>query len=190
MGLTVSCARCHDHKFDAISQKDYYSLFGTLYGARPTQRAIDDPALLETNRDALAALKEEIRDGLADAWLDAAGTVGARLLEEAAAAAAASEAAAPARGVGQDGRDGSALAAWRELAAVDDADLPRAWEDLRARLGGGARRARAVQPRALRGGVGPRRRRLRRDGRARPGPPRGAVAARRVRDRAARATGC
>ncbi len=30
LGLTVSCARCHDHKFDAISQKDYYSLFGFL----------------------------------------------------------------------------------------------------------------------------------------------------------------
>ena len=24
-GLTVSCARCHDHKFDAISQRDYYA---------------------------------------------------------------------------------------------------------------------------------------------------------------------
>ena len=30
LGLTVSCARCHDHKFDAISTKDYYSLFGFL----------------------------------------------------------------------------------------------------------------------------------------------------------------
>ncbi|NNE93646.1 MAG: DUF1553 domain-containing protein [Verrucomicrobiales bacterium] len=28
LGLTVSCARCHDHKFDAISQADYYKLAG------------------------------------------------------------------------------------------------------------------------------------------------------------------
>jgi hypothetical protein len=30
MGLTVACARCHDHKFDAISTKDYYALYATL----------------------------------------------------------------------------------------------------------------------------------------------------------------
>src|SRR5262249_38750096 len=30
LGLTVACARCHDHKFDAISSKDYYALLGFL----------------------------------------------------------------------------------------------------------------------------------------------------------------
>jgi hypothetical protein len=30
LGLTVSCARCHDHKFDAISQQDYYALAGFI----------------------------------------------------------------------------------------------------------------------------------------------------------------
>ena len=30
LGLTVSCARCHDHKFDAISQRDYYAMTGFL----------------------------------------------------------------------------------------------------------------------------------------------------------------
>src|SRR5262249_26015896 len=28
LGLTVTCARCHDHKFDPIPTQDYYSLFG------------------------------------------------------------------------------------------------------------------------------------------------------------------
>ena len=30
MGLTVSCARCHDHKFDPITIKDYYALYGVF----------------------------------------------------------------------------------------------------------------------------------------------------------------
>ena len=34
MGMTVSCARCHDHKFDPISQEDYYRLYATFAGVR------------------------------------------------------------------------------------------------------------------------------------------------------------
>src|SRR5690606_17173775 len=30
LGLSVACARCHDHKFDAISKEDYYALYGIL----------------------------------------------------------------------------------------------------------------------------------------------------------------
>ncbi len=33
LGLTIACARCHDHKFDAISQKDYYALAGFFQGS-------------------------------------------------------------------------------------------------------------------------------------------------------------
>src|SRR6185369_15077806 len=35
MALTVGCARCHDHKFDPIPQKDYYSLYGVFANSEP-----------------------------------------------------------------------------------------------------------------------------------------------------------
>ena len=78
-GLTVSCARCHDHKFDAISQKDFYALFGIFKNARPTQRAIDSPDLLDKNRSELSDVKKKIKDALADQWLAAADDVAERL---------------------------------------------------------------------------------------------------------------
>ncbi len=43
-GLTVSCARCHDHKFDAIATKDYYALFGVITSSRFNRADVSDPA--------------------------------------------------------------------------------------------------------------------------------------------------
>ena len=39
-GLTVNCGRCHDHKFDPISQKDYYRIAAALSGVRHGEKAI------------------------------------------------------------------------------------------------------------------------------------------------------
>jgi hypothetical protein len=39
LGLTVTCARCHDHKFDPIPQKDYYSLHGHFFQLASSQRS-------------------------------------------------------------------------------------------------------------------------------------------------------
>ena len=41
LGLTVACARCHDHKFDAISQKDYYALAGFAISGSYRQVRVD-----------------------------------------------------------------------------------------------------------------------------------------------------
>jgi len=41
LGLTVSCARCHDHKFDPISTRDYYALAGFLRSTRHQQAFLD-----------------------------------------------------------------------------------------------------------------------------------------------------
>ncbi len=55
LGLTVSCARCHDHKFDAISTKDYYALFGLLEGSSYRQVRVDG---WEQNRKVAAELEK------------------------------------------------------------------------------------------------------------------------------------
>ena len=54
LGLTVACARCHDHKFDAISTRDYYALSGYLQSMHqgyayldPHARIADSVARLE-----------------------------------------------------------------------------------------------------------------------------------------------
>ena len=40
LGMTVACARCHDHKFDQVTQKDYYAMQGTLAGVQHGQRPL------------------------------------------------------------------------------------------------------------------------------------------------------
>ena len=65
LGLTVACARCHDHKFDAISTKDYYALAGYLQSSRFVQAFIDPPDRVAPAVSELKALKASLEDRFA-----------------------------------------------------------------------------------------------------------------------------
>ncbi|MSR47378.1 MAG: DUF1553 domain-containing protein [Planctomycetes bacterium] len=52
---TVHCARCHDHKFDAIAQRDYYALQAVFAGVERANRAYDDDPSVARRRAELQA---------------------------------------------------------------------------------------------------------------------------------------
>ncbi len=78
-GVTVSCARCHDHKIDPIPTEDYYALYGILNSSRPITRTLNMRGPGEAARASLVQLKSKIRVELADAWLKETSALGAQL---------------------------------------------------------------------------------------------------------------
>ena len=69
LGLTVGCARCHNHKFDAISQTDFYSLFGIFSSTHPAVIDVSAPNRGQAERAELMKLKQQIKAAVGNAWL-------------------------------------------------------------------------------------------------------------------------
>ena len=69
LGLTVSCAKCHDHKFDPISTKDYYALYGVMEGTRFSPAS---PHIYETKKrfETLKGVQDSIKDLVLLNWMD------------------------------------------------------------------------------------------------------------------------
>lgn len=65
---TVACARCHDHKMDPVSTREYHGLLATLRGSRSVQRTLDAPEVHQPALDTLRDLKRSIRSELISVW--------------------------------------------------------------------------------------------------------------------------
>jgi hypothetical protein len=59
MGLTVACARCHDHKYDPVSTEEYYSLYGIFASGRERT-----PAMVGAQAKAKEAAQEAAKENL------------------------------------------------------------------------------------------------------------------------------
>jgi hypothetical protein len=68
LAMTVACARCHDHKLDAISQADYYALAGVFMSPRWTSRVIDAPGRYDGTIAELRRLRADIQSSLVELW--------------------------------------------------------------------------------------------------------------------------
>ncbi|MCX6378879.1 MAG: PSD1 and planctomycete cytochrome C domain-containing protein [Armatimonadetes bacterium] len=70
LGLTVNCARCHDHKIDPIPQKDYYRMLSFLAGVRRhsygegSMRPIAPEAEVKLAHDAIKAHEARMRENM------------------------------------------------------------------------------------------------------------------------------
>lgn len=60
-GMTVGCARCHDHKFDPIDQQDYYALQAVFAGIDKAERRYDVDPEVAAKRQMLRTTLEKVR---------------------------------------------------------------------------------------------------------------------------------
>ncbi|MBC7856248.1 MAG: PSD1 domain-containing protein, partial [Pirellulaceae bacterium] len=115
---TVACARCHDHKLDAISTQDYYAMLGILRSSRLVSHTIDAPDTNEALIQQMVALKGEIRKELAAAWMQDAKEISRYLLAVRAKRGSRPDAAELANGL-----DPARLEKWVAALAVEKAPL-------------------------------------------------------------------
>src|SRR5262249_45151543 len=66
LGMTLNCARCHDHKFDPIPQRDYYRIKAVFDGVRHGERPLLSPAEIKERESRVSGAEGHIREILRD----------------------------------------------------------------------------------------------------------------------------
>ena len=73
-GLTVACSRCHDHKFDPIPTRDYYSMYGIIESARFAPKPILSEDYLKGVQE-LIRINNTFRQNTASSWQSSLGEI-------------------------------------------------------------------------------------------------------------------
>jgi hypothetical protein len=60
-GMTIACARCHDHKFDAISTRDFYALYGMIESGSFSHGSVEGSAKFGDTQKALEEMKAALK---------------------------------------------------------------------------------------------------------------------------------
>ncbi len=66
LGMTIGCARCHNHKFDPITQRDFYAVQAVFAGVQHADRKLPVPAERRTEIAAVQRRIQELRQDLAE----------------------------------------------------------------------------------------------------------------------------
>jgi len=146
LGLTVACARCHDHKYDAVPTADYYSLYGVLasseepeelplLGAPPATAAY---AEFQKKYEKLVRQRDEYKSQRRTELLDHARSRVGDYLRELAAERSKVSADTPYVSLGADDLKPGLIKRWREyLKRVPRADHPvfGPWHEMASRSG-------------------------------------------------------
>ena len=119
-GITIACARCHDHKLDPIAQSEYYALAGVFMSSRWVRNTVDLPGVNDNPIAEIERLKPLLKKRMAAVWLqDIQNNITVESL------GMLPESPLPIGDINYP---------WQKLYKLEDAEIPAAWQALKESL--------------------------------------------------------